>query len=65
MVANVLTRREARAQLVRRQADRLVDSDALTMFGLFGLSWAIPAAVVRIGNALSSLLRRRLHRAVH
>jgi hypothetical protein len=66
MAANVLTRSEASARLIRRHADvtRLVDGDALAMFGLFGLSWAIPAAAVRICTALSSLLRRRLQHSV-
>jgi hypothetical protein len=37
----------------------VVDGDALTMLGLFGLSWAIPAALLRAGAALAALLRRQ------
>jgi hypothetical protein len=67
MAVDVHTASQARAQLVRRQADvsRVIDGEALAMFGLFGLSWAVPAAAVRLGNAASTLLRRRLHRASH
>jgi len=55
----------ARERLVRGHAGMaaIVDGDALAMFGLFGLSWAIPAAVVRLGHALHGLLRRARHAA--
>jgi hypothetical protein len=67
MAANLRTASQARAQLVRRQADvsRVVDGEALAMFGLFGLSWAIPAVAVHLGNGVSSVLRRRFKLASH
>lgn len=42
----------------------LLDSDALAMFSLFGLSWAIPAAALHLSHALRGVLRRRVRHAV-
>ncbi|HXA30482.1 MAG TPA: hypothetical protein VN193_17240 [Candidatus Angelobacter sp.] len=41
----------------------LLDSDALAMFSLFGLTWAIPAAAVHLSHALGGVLRRRAQHA--
>ena len=49
----------ARERLARSHAvASVVDGEALTMFGLFGLSWAIPAAAIGAASALGSVLRR-------
>ena len=42
----------------------LVDGEALAMFGVFGLTWAIPAAALRLGHALRATLRRRARHAL-
>jgi hypothetical protein len=41
----------------------MVDGDSLVMFGLFGLTWAIPAAALRLGHALGGVLRRHARHA--
>jgi hypothetical protein len=50
----------ARQRLIRGHAEvsSVVDGDALMMFGLFGFSYAIPAAGLRVAGAVRGLVRR-------